>query len=162
MSSDVRFKNPFTCIIAGPTRSGKSTFCVRFLQNLRTLCSESNFEGGILWWFSEQTSISRESLNELKPIIGYHEGVPIDIKKPRAQACLFILHDPLNDVYSSRNVCDLFTKSSHHRNISFILITQNIFHQDRHYRDISLNARYLLLLKNVRDRSQFYRLAQQV
>jgi hypothetical protein len=59
-------------------------------------------------------------------------------------------------------VCDLFTKGSHHRNISVILITQNIFHQSKHCRDISLNAKYLVLLKNVRDRSQFSRLAQQV
>ena len=26
MSTDVRFKHPFTCIVAGPTGSGKSTF----------------------------------------------------------------------------------------------------------------------------------------
>ena len=152
MSSDVRFKHPFTLIIAGPTESGKSTFCVRFLQNLRTLCSESKFEGGILWCFSEQTSIPRESLNELKPKIRYLEGVPIEFKNPRGQACLFILDDLLNDVYSSRQVCDLFTKGSHHRNISVILLTQNVFHQDRHCRDISLNAQYLVLLENVRDR----------
>ena len=88
--------------------------------------------------------------------------MPSDFKNPRGQACLFILDDLLNDVYSSRQVCDLFTKGSHHRNISVILITQNIFHQDRHCRDISLNAQYLVLLKNVRDRSQFSRLAQQV
>ena len=65
-------------------------------------------------------------------------------------------------MYSSRKVCDLFTKGSHHRNISVILITQNLFHQDRHCRDLSLKAQYLVLLKNVRDRSQFSRLAQQV
>jgi hypothetical protein len=57
-------------------------------------------------------------------------------------------------------VCDLFTKGSHHRNISVILITQNIFHQAKHCQDISLNAKYLVILKNVRDRSQFSHLAQ--
>ena len=55
---------------------------------------------------------------------------------------------------------DLFTKGSQHRNISVVLITQNIFHQSKNYRDISLNTKYLVLLKNVRDRSQFSRLAQ--
>jgi len=37
MSTNVIFKYPFTCIIAGPTGSGKSTFCVRFLQKLSSV-----------------------------------------------------------------------------------------------------------------------------
>jgi len=101
-------------------------------------------------------------MNELNLNIRYHEGVPGDFKNPRGEPCLFILDDLLNDVYSSIQVCDLFTKGSHHRNISVILVTQNIFHQDRHCRDISLNTQYLVLLKNVRERSQFSRLAQQM
>ena len=43
-----------------------------------------------------------------------------------------------------------------------ILITQNFFHQAPHCRDISLNAKYLVALKNVRDRTQFSYLARQV
>jgi len=56
----------------------------------------------------------------------------------------------------------LFTKGSHHRNISVLLHTQNIFHQGTHCRDISLNAKYLVLLKNVRDKNQFTFLERQV
>jgi hypothetical protein len=59
-------------------------------------------------------------------------------------------------------VCQLFTKGSHHRNLSVILITQNIFHQAPHCRDISLNAKYLVALKNVHYRNQFAYLARQV
>ena len=58
-------------------------------------------------------------------------------------------------------MCDLFTKGSNHRNISVILITQNLFHQGKFCRDISLNAKYIVL-KNVRDRGQFSHLARQV
>jgi len=59
-------------------------------------------------------------------------------------------------------VCDLFAKDSHHHNLSVILITQNFFHQAPHCRDISLNAKYLVALKNFRDRNQFAYLARQV
>ena len=52
------------------------------------------------------------------------------------------------------------SERSHHRNISVIISKQNIFHQSKHCRDISLNAKYLVLLENVTDRSQFSRLAQ--
>ena len=155
MSADVRFKHPFTCIIAGSTGSGKSTFCVRFLQNLNSVCTEQRFKGGILWCFSERTSIPTGEFDALNLNIRYHESVPVGFKNTRGGPCLFILDDLLNDAYSSGLVCDLFTKGSHHRNISVILITQNIFHQSKHCRDISLNDKYLVLLKNVRDRNQF-------
>ena len=72
-----------------------------------------------------------------------------------------ILDNMFNDAYSSGRVCNLFTKGSHRRNISVILITQNTFHQAKHCRDISLNAKYLMLLKNVSNRSQFSLLPQQ-
>jgi len=72
-----------------------------------------------------------------------------------------ILDDLLNDVYS-KQVCYLFTRGSHHRNISVILITQNLFHQGRYCRHISLNAHYLVAVKNVRDKMQFMYLAQKV
>jgi len=61
----------------------------------------------------------------------------------------------------SKDVCDLFTKGSHHRNIGVLLLTQNIFHQAAQCRYISLNAKYLVLLKNVRDKNQFTFLARQ-
>ena len=72
-----------------------------------------------------------------------------------------ILDDLLNDVYS-KQVCDMFTRGSHHRNISVILITQNLFHQGRYCNDISLNAHYVVALKNVRDKKQFKYLANQL
>jgi hypothetical protein len=67
---------------------------------------------------------------------------------------LIILDGILNNVYS-KNVCDLFTKGSHRRNISVILITENLFHQGRFCRDISLNAKYLVVFKNARDEKHF-------
>ena len=77
------------------------------------------------------------------------------------EPCLIILDDLLNDAYSGE-VCRLFTKGSHHRNVSIILITQNLFHQAKYCRDISLNAKYIVLIKNARDKNQFTNLARQV
>ena len=75
--------------------------------------------------------------------------------------CLIILDDLLNEAYS-KQACHLFTKGRHHRNISVIMITQNLFHQAKHCRDIPLNAKYSVLLKNTRDKNQFTHLAGQV
>jgi hypothetical protein len=161
MSADLKFKHPFTCILSGPTGSGKSTFCIKLLQNLVTLCTEQNFDGGIVWCYSEKTAVPSQQLAALKRNIKFHEGVPANVDNAQGRPTLIILDDLLTEVYS-RDVCVLFTKGSHHRNISVILITQNLFHQGRNARDISLNAKYLVLLKNVRDKNQFTYLARQV
>jgi len=93
--------------------------------------------------------------------IRFNEGVPEDFRNANGEPCLLIRDDLLNDIYSKK-VCDLFTRGSHHRNISFILITQNLFHQGRFCTDISLNTHYIVTLKNVSDKKQFMYLANKM
>lgn len=78
-----------------------------------------------------------------------------------ADGTIIVLDDLMTSAYT-KPVCELFTKGSHHRNLSIILITQNIFHQGKYCRDISLNCKYLVLFKNPRDKSQILPLARQV
>ena len=59
-------------------------------------------------------------------------------------------------------IAKLFTKKSHHGNLSVIYIVQNLFHHSKEHRTISLNASYLCLTKNVRDASQIIHLAKQL
>jgi pantothenate kinase-related protein Tda10 len=61
MVDDVKYKHPFISIVAGPTGSGKTSFTLRFLHNLATLCTELNFAGAILWCYSEKSAFLRES-----------------------------------------------------------------------------------------------------
>ena len=57
---------------------------------------------------------------------------------------------------------DIFIKGSRHRNLSVIYIVQNIFHQGRETRNISLNAHYIVLFKSPRDKQQVPILARKV
>jgi hypothetical protein len=160
MKADLKFKHPTSCLLSGPSGSGKTSFCIRFLQNLKTLCTVADFIGGILWCYSEISAIPYRQLSGTKHV-RFHEGVPADFNNSGEKPCLIIVDDLLNTAYS-KDVCDLFTKDSHHRNISVILITQNLFHQGELCRDISLNAKYIVVLKIVRDKKQFSHLALQV
>jgi len=67
----------------------------------------------------------------------------------------------MDSVYSTR-VSQLFTKGSHHRNVSLVLVTQNMFHQGPSSHDISLNSKYIVVFKNPRDKTQIVHLARQV
>jgi len=53
----------------------------------------------------------------------------------------------------------VFTKISHHRNVSVVYLTQNLFNKNKYARTISLYAHYLVLFKNPRDATQFATLA---
>jgi hypothetical protein len=161
MAHDLKFKHPFTCIVAGLTGSGKTSFTLRFLQNLATLCTELNFGGGILWFYSEKSAVPSQELAALGKDVQFQESVPENLGNAQGKARLIILDDLLNEVYS-KDLCDLFTKGSHHHNVSVLLITQNIFQHGRFCTTISLNAKYTVAVKNVRDNNQFLYLARQV
>jgi len=59
---DLKFRHPFSCIVSGPSKSGKTSFCIRLLQYLVALCTESEFGGGIVWCYSEKTAVSAVAL----------------------------------------------------------------------------------------------------
>jgi len=67
----------------------------------------------------------------------------------------------MDSAYSTR-VSQLFTMRSHHRIISLVLITQNVFHQGRSSRDFSLSSKYIVVFKNPGDKTQIVLLARQV
>ena len=73
---------------------------------------------------------------------------------------LVILDDLM--VEADQSVADLFTKMSHHRNLSVVFIVQNLFLKSQHVRTISLNSQYMVLYKNPRDIGQISALARQM
>jgi len=160
MADDIRFKHPFSCILSGPSGSGKSSFNLRLLQHLDSLCTELNFSGGIIWCYSEKSAVPRQTLAAIHKNVSFHVGVPQNFGDDLGRPSLIILEDLLNEEYS-KDVCDLSTKGSHHRKISVILITQNLSIRGVSL-ETSLNAKYSVALKYVRDKSQFQYLARQV
>jgi hypothetical protein len=63
---------------------------------------------------------------------------------------------------AQQEVVQWFTKYSHHRNCSIVYLVQNLFHQSKEHRTISLNSQYMVLFPNPRDRGQIAHLAKQV
>ena len=143
--------------MSGPSGSGRTSFVRRFLRKLRDLYTETKFAGGIVWFYGEKSAVP----SSLPAYIRLNKGEPENFDSVNGKTSPVILDDLLTYIYS-KQVCELFTRGCHHRNISVILITQNLFHKGRFCRDISLNAHYIVTLKNVRDKKQFTHLANQV
>ena len=136
---DLRFRHPFTLVVAGPSSCGKSEF-VKKIINSGTRLLDTEFSD-ILWCYSEW----HPSNSEISKNITFQKGLDNISKENTDQPRLIILDDLMGQNESI--VADLFTKGSHHNNMSVIYITQNIFHQGKRQRDISINSHYLIFFQ---------------
>jgi hypothetical protein len=150
---DVRLKHPFTCTVAGPTSSGKTQFVLRLIRHANELIHPPPER--ILYCYGE----FQPSFLEL-PQVEFHEGLPDVNRFDGRHRYLLIIDDLMNEV--NQNVCNIFTKLSHHRNVSVIFLTQNLFHRNKHVRTMNLNTHYIVLFKNPRDAGQVSTLARQM
>jgi hypothetical protein len=156
-------QHPFTCIVAGCTQSGKTVWVKSLLENAQTTISPNPQR--IIWCYG-QWQPSYFDIIRIMPGIEFNEGIPDDIDNADyldvSQRNLIVLDDLMAQSGKDKRISDLFTKGSHHRNLSIIYIVQNIFHQGKEMRNISLNAHYIVLFKSPRDKQQISMLARQV
>ena len=145
--------HPFTSIVCGPTGCGKTRWIFRLIENAGSMISPSPAK--IMYCYGEY-----QELFANYPTVEFTEGLPDITKFDGAKPILLILDDLMNETNS--DVEKIFTRMSHHRNISVIFITQNMFPKNKYARTISLNAHYMVLFKNPRDAGQFTILAKQM
>ncbi|GFX98715.1 uncharacterized protein TNCV_2567281 [Trichonephila clavipes] len=144
-------KHPFSMMICGPSNSGKTFFVRRILETKLI----KPFPPKIIWCYGIY-----QKLFEKMSDIEFHEGIPSGVEN--ITNALIIIDDLMNEVGDDKKLSNLFTKGSHHRDISVIFILQNIFCKGKQIRNISLNTSYLCCFKNVRDKQQISCLARQM
>lgn len=159
MNCDIRFQAPFTCLIAGPTGSGKSVITFRLIKH-RTQMIKGDITGVLYCLPPGQTIDVPDSIKRDKGVV-FHSGIPDFNRFTSGKSYLVILDDLMSD--ANQNVMNLFTRQSHHRNLSVIFLVQNVFFGgNKFFRTISLNCHYIICTKNPRDRHQIATLAQQL
>jgi hypothetical protein len=150
-----KFKHPFTCLISGPTQSGKTYFVENILKNITETISPAPTK--IIWCYGEY----QDRYNSFPENIILCEGLSGLDEIDKNERNLLIIDDLMQEIGNNNDVAELFTKGSHHRNLSVILIVQNLFHQGKIMRTVSLNAHYLVIFKNPRDAGQIRHLSRQ-
>jgi hypothetical protein len=154
------FRSPTSIYISGPSFCGKSHLTSRIIQHADTLFTEAPKR--IVYAYKCWQSI----YEELPARVEMFEGLPSrkDIEEwtTDSQHVLMVIDDQLPEVVSSVDIQELFTVLCHHRNMSVILLGQNIFTPGKCSRTISLNCHYLILFKNHRDKQQISTLASQI
>ena len=155
----IQLTHPFGLLVSGGTKSGKTTFVKKLLTYVDTMIDKP--PENITYFYSEFQNAFGE-IQTLASRIKFVQGLPDDILDTINSETrnLFIVDDMMGE--KDAVIGKLFTKKSHHGNLSVIYIVQNLFHHSKEHRTISLNASYLCLTKNVRDASQIVHLAKQL
>jgi len=94
------------------------------------------------------------------PRVEFHQGVPDSSDFDGKEPVLLIIDDLMQE--TDETVSNLFSKGSHHKNVSVVYLAQNLFQKNKFARTMSVNAHYMVLFKNPRDATQFANLARQM
>ena len=153
-----QFKCPSSIIIAGPSQCGKTTFTRQLLRH--TDCLFERPIRKIVYCYGHWQDSFREMGNQVTLV----EGIPEDISTLFPSHCrpgIIVLDDLMRNCSGDERILDLFTKVSHHCDVTCIYLTQNLFPPGKFSRSISLNAHYIIAFNNPRDTLGFRTLAQQ-
>ena len=160
-SKTMTFKHPFSMVVSGPSGSGKSVWTKKLL--LSSLIQPSPER--IIWCYGQWQPLY-DNIRKRIPRIEFVNGIPdhlndqhyIDVSKRN----VLVFDDLMTEAKCDQRIADLFTKGSHHRNISVVYLTQNLFPQGKACRDIILNTQYMVLFNNPIDRQQVATLARRI
>ena len=155
---EVVWHHPFTSLIVGPTKSGKTEFVKKFVKNVDQLVDTKPHK--ILWCYSEYQPGYDEliKVRDLEMI----EGIP-DINTLKGPEPKLVVFDDFMTEFAKQKNSDLislFTRGCHHWNCSVMHVVQNLFYNK--LRTARINSHYIVMLKNPSDRLQVMNLARQL
>ena len=146
-------QHPFTALISGPTGCGKTQFTLKLVRHASEMISPPPQE--IVWCYGVYQDVFNTMDN-----VSFVEGLPKETEFDGNNRVLLVIDDLMHE--ANEKVAQIFTKGTHHKNISVLFLTQNIFHSSKHSRTMNLNSHYLVLFKNPRDVGQIGILGRQM
>lgn len=152
-------KKKFTCIFAGPPKSGKTSLLNQFLDHRMHAFEE--LPDNIVFCYKRWQPIYTQ-LCSITPKIHFIMGLPKLTMFSENVCNLLILDDLMTDSGNDEAIKAIFTVDSNHLNICVFLLSQNLFCTEKYFRLISLNTNYMFIFNNPRDRSQFTHISRQI
>ena len=155
--------HPSTGVVAAPTFSGK-TFWIRSLLESGSISPSPDV---VVWFYGTFQSLYEEMLQTCPYKLIFYQGLPDGdigdyLDKQEGARKFVVLDDLMQSCIKDSRITKLFTQGSHHRNLSVLFVTQNLYTQGKESRNIALNAHYLVLFKNPRDKQQISMLSRQM
>ena len=127
------FKHPTTIQVSKPTRCG-NTRLVRRVLKVQLI---QPFATRIIWVYSEwqpNYDMIRKRFPGIEFVKLWRDEI-LDSLSPE-QRNILVLDDQIGVASSRTSVVNLFTKGSHHRNLTVIYLVQNVYNQGKSQRTI--------------------------
>ena len=157
---DIRLKENFKIFVSGPSRCGKTFFISELLENIVSFAKDP--PETILYIYK----IWQTKFDEMKSVVdGFikdNENIVEQIKEIARGQRVFVIFDDLINSKSLVDIATLFTVDGRHMNMSMAFLTQRMFVNNEHFRQISQNCDYFCVFKNPRNSSEIRTLAQQL
>ena len=127
------------------------------LQNAETMV-DPPFEK-VIWAYSEW----QPAYDDMKGV-EFVKGLTEDqVKKENLRGHSCVVLDDMADQIDGTFLGALFTRISHHRNISIIFLLNNLFYKGlKTMRLVSLNTHYMVIFKSPRDKDSIATIARQM
>ena len=134
-------ETPFRIIVSGSSGVGKTELVKEIVNKEFYKESMEN----VIYCYPDYLS---EIPTEFDIPVQYHQGIPdVAFMSSLAKKSLLILDDMMCEVSKCENISKLFSVIARKRQISIILIVQNIFQRGPHFRNIRLNSTGIILFK---------------
>ena len=158
-SNNFTFTHPFSMIVAGPSRCGKTYWVINLLLN--AIERIKPVPEKIVYCYAHWQP-KYDVLKKHIDFVQWHEGMPTKSFLDEISNAILILDDLMAESVNDSALMSIFTERSHHQNISVILLMQNLYQQGKRSVSIQRNTQFLVLFKNPRDRLQIKMLAMQM
>ena len=162
-SNYYKFRHPFTCMVSGPTSSGKTILVRRLLKSFDLLFNfnEKVKKLKVLWAYGQWQSLYEKTISKYV-VVKYVYGLPSEEEILEDKPHIIIIDDLMSELGGNVNFANLFTRGSHHMNISVIFISQNLYHKGPQMRTVSLNCHYYIIMGSLRSKGQLRHLASEI
>ena len=148
---DKMFRTPVNILVVCPSGSGKTVFVSELLKEphryFRPVSKRLHYCYGAMQPLLQQL---RDGYK-----VGLHEGLPTATDLARwfgNKSGILVLDDLMAEGGNDKQVLDLFTKHSHHRNITVIYLCQDTFPREKYAKTINRQAHYIVAFKSARDK----------
>ena len=161
---DFKFNHMFSMLVVGPSQFGKTYFVEQLLTN-NCVKYPSKKHRRIYWFYNQWQSRYATLKSKLGDEIVFTQGLP-DMSEDLSEINpkfnnMLVFDDLMSSAIESSLLSSLFTQGRH-RNVSVILLLQNMFMKGTFNTYISRSAQYMVLFRSPSDRKQIDIIAERI